>query len=128
MAATPTTKVQISWSDRSPIPMVNIYADTPDECDLLVDYVDQHYAIWVAVGQHANATGAVMAATNATVVSSPVAAGQALPQPVQQAAAQSQHLCDCGQPMKLRSSSFGQFYSCAKPMSDTTRCNKKINA
>jgi hypothetical protein len=108
--------------------MVNVYADTPDECDLLVEYVDQHYATWVEVGKHAQATGVVMSTMNATVASPPAAAGQALPQPVQQAAAPAGHMCDCGQPMRLRSSSFGQFYSCSKRMDDPTRCNKKINA
>lgn len=128
MSAQPTTKIQINWSDRSPIPMVNVYADNPDEADLLVEYVHGNYATWIEVGNKAFATNTVMKNIGATPVSPSAAAGQALPQPVQQAAAQGGHMCDCGQPMKLRSSSFGQFYSCSKPMSDPTRCNKKINA
>lgn len=38
------------------------------------------------------------------------------------------HMCDCGLPMKLRNSSYGNFYSCSKRMDDPSRCNKKINA
>lgn len=127
MAATPTTKVQISWSDRSPIPMVNVYADTPQEADELVNYVDQQYATWVAVGQAAVATLNVVKTMGGTPVAPPAAAGQELPQPVQQAAAPVQHLCDCGKPMNLRNGKFGQFYSCAKRMDDPSRCKKTIN-
>jgi hypothetical protein len=127
VAATPTTKVQISWSDKSPIPMVNVYADTPEECDQLVNFVDQSYATWVAVGHAAHGTKNVVQSMGGTVVTPPVAAGQALPQPVQQAAAPAGHVCDCGQPMSLRSGKFGQFYSCSKRMDDPTRCKKTIN-
>lgn len=127
MAATPTTKVQISWSDRSPIPMVNVYADTPQEADELVNYVDQNYATWVAVGQAAVATLNVVKTMGGTPVAPPAAAGQALPQPVQQAAAPSGHACDCGLEMRLRNGKFGNFYSCPKNMSDQTRCKKTIN-
>lgn len=127
MAATPTTKVQISWSDRSPIPMVNVYADTPAEADELVNYVDQNYATWVAVGQAAVATLNVVKGLGATPVAPPAAAGQALPQPVQQPAAAGGHVCDCGQQMTLRNGKFGQFYSCAKRMDDPSRCKKTIN-
>lgn len=127
MAATPTTKVQISWSSGSAIPMVNVYADTPDECNELVNYVDQNYATWVAVGHAAIATKNVVNAMPDSTVAPPAAAGQALPQPVQQAAAPAGHVCDCGQPMSLRNGKFGQFYSCSKRMDDTTRCKKTIN-
>lgn len=37
------------------------------------------------------------------------------------------HLCQCGQPMRLRNSQYGSFYSCSKRMDDPTRCNTKIN-
>ena len=132
MAATPTTKVQISWSDRSPIPMVNIYADTPQEADELVNYVDQNYATWVAVGQASVATLNVVKTMGATAVSTPpAAAGQALPQPVQPAESGASHPCgaevSCGQSLKLRNGKFGQFYSCPKRMDDPTRCKKTIN-
>lgn len=55
---------------------------------------------------------------------------QAPQQQWQQPAAPQQggHLCDCGQPMRLRNSQYGSFYSCSKSMQDPTRCNKKINA
>jgi len=130
MAATPTTKVQISWSDKSPIPMVNVYADTPAECDELVEYVDRSYAGWVAVGHAAHGAKNVVQSMPGTVVAPPAAAGQALPQPVQQAAApvaSSGHTCDCGDPMTLRNGKFGQFYSCSKRMDDPSRCKKTIN-
>lgn len=129
MAAPPTTKIQVNWSDKSPIPMVNIYADTPSELPDLVEYVDQNYATWVAIGVHAHASANVIKGTYGTPAAAtpPAAAGQALPQPVQQAAAGGAHFCDCGQPMKLRDGKFGAFYSCPKNMSDTTRCKKTIN-
>lgn len=129
MAAPPTTKIQVNWSDKSPIPMVNVYADTPDELPDLVDYVDQNYATWVAIGVHAHASANVIKGTYGTpaVATPPAAAGQALPQPVQQAVAGDAHFCDCALPMKLRSGKFGNFYSCSKNMSDTTRCKKTIN-
>lgn len=128
MAAPPTTKIQVNWSDKSPIPMVNVYADTPEELPDLVDYVDQNYATWVAIGVHAHGAANVIRSTGATAVATPpAAAGQALPQPVQQAAAGDVHICDCGLPMKLRSGKFGNFYSCSKAMSESTRCKKTIN-
>lgn len=37
------------------------------------------------------------------------------------------HVCDCGQPMKLRNSQYGSFYSCAKHQQDPSRCHKKVN-
>lgn len=40
---------------------------------------------------------------------------------------QAGHVCDCGLEMKLRSSQYGNFYSCAKGQQDPTRCPKKIN-
>ena len=40
---------------------------------------------------------------------------------------QAGHVCGCGLPMRLRNSQYGSFYSCPKPMSDTTRCGQKIN-
>lgn len=127
MAAPPTTKIQVNWSDKSPIPMVNIYADTPDELPGLVEYVDQNYAGWVAIGAHAHGTLNAVKGLGATPVAPPAAAGQALPQPVQQAAASPRHICECGDPMSLRNGKFGQFYACAKRMDDPTRCKKTIN-
>lgn len=129
MAAPPTTKIQVNWSDKSPIPMVNVYADTPDELPGLVDYVDQNYASWVAIGVHAHASANVIKGTYGTpaVATPPAAAGQALPQPVQQAAVGDAHFCECAMPMKLRNGKFGNFYSCPKNMSDPTRCKKTIN-
>lgn len=130
MAATPTTKVQVSWSDRSAVPMVNIYADDMQEADELAEYVDSHYAGWVAIGHAALATlNVVREMPGSTVAPSvPAAAGQALPQPVQQPApADSQHICNCGEPMRLRNGKFGSFYSCAKRMDDPSRCKKTVN-
>jgi len=128
MAAPPTTKIQVNWSDKSPIPMVNIYADTPSELPDLVDYVDQNYATWVAIGIHAHGSAnAIKIAGASPVAAPPAAAGQALPQPVQPAAGSGAHFCECAQPMKLRDGKFGAFYSCPKNMSDPTRCKKTIN-
>lgn len=104
--------------------MYNIYANSIDEFVLLLEAFEEE-GIPAVYSVQAKLSAAHAVASPPP----PAAAGQALPQPVQQAAAsQEGHLCDCGQPMRLRSSSFGQFYSCAKPMSDTTRCKKKINA
>lgn len=116
MAAPETTKIQVTWNGDKAFPMVNVYAQNPDEADVLHEWVRDNIASLIETGKTALGVGAAVVGLPATV------AGPAAP-----AAAPGGHLCDCGQPMRLRSSSFGQFYSCAKNMQDPSRCSKKIN-
>lgn len=124
MAAPESTKIQVTWDGRNTIPMVNVYAQTPDEAEILHEWVSANIATLIETGKQAHAAGAVMAAMPATTA---LPAQPAAPAAAAAPATPAGHLCDCGQPMRLRSSSFGQFYSCAKPMSDATRCQKKVN-
>lgn len=55
-------KIQLNWNDRSPIPLINIYASSTEEADYYVAYVQGNIATWVATGQDLIAAGAVGAA------------------------------------------------------------------
>lgn len=48
-------------------------------------------------------------------------------QPQQPSMPGTEHICQCGLPMRLRNSQYGSFYSCSKSMSDPTRCQAKVN-
>lgn len=130
MAAPESTKIQVTFDGRSTIPMVNIYAQSPDEAEILHEWVSNNFADLIDTSKQAHAAGVVMASIPTATVSSAPAAAQAAPvapAAVAPDATPAGHMCDCGIPMRLRSSSFGQFYSCSKNMSDPTRCNKKVN-
>lgn len=117
MAAPETTKIQVTWDGRNAIPMVNVYAQNADEAEVLHEWVRDNIASLIETGKTAHGVGAAVVGLPATVTAAPSAP----------AAAPVGHLCDCGLPMRLRSSSFGQFYSCSKNMEDPSRCKKKIN-
>lgn len=123
MAAPETTKIQVTWDGRNAIPMVNVYAQNADEAEVLHEWVRDNIASLIETGKTAHGVSAAVVGLPATVAAVPAAPAA----PAAAAAAPAGHLCDCGQPMQLRSSSFGQFYSCSKRMDDTSRCKKKIN-
>lgn len=141
MAAPESTKIQISITNG--IPMINLYASNPTEADELIEWQKENQAEIVTAAQEYQATWNAtnqLPATVTAVIPNPAPA--ALPQ-VQPAFAQAApavaapaavggHTCDCGEPMSLKTSSFGSFYACNKPMkingmANPQRCSKKIN-
>ena len=55
-------KIQINWGPNSPIPLVNVYANSPEEEEALTAHVHRRMAIWVATGEDFRTVGTVAAA------------------------------------------------------------------